>query len=435
MSHNSKSLKKSNQILVSNTFAFTMSFMVWLMYGSLITFLTTPIVIDSTLLEKGIFPHLTEWKFLILSTPILTGSIMRLPVGILTDKFGGKPVYFCVLLISAIGAALTAYVESVTGFIITGLIFGMAGTSFAVGIAFSSVWFPKEKQGFALGIFGSGNAGAAITNLLAPILLASVVGIGAEKITATLSIGLSIQAITGITPENWTQIPLIYSGIIFLTAIIFWLTTENKKNEAASKTLSERLSPLKNLRVWRFGAYYFLLFGGFVALSLTLSNYYQNVFHLSLKTSGLLVAIMALLSAGFRAVGGSLSDSYGARTVMYWVLIASAITCAILGFNIPLFPFIALSSIVGIIFGIGMAGVYKHIPVYFPKEVGVVGAMVGVLGGLGGFILPNVFKYLLSATQGVNYPFGNFATSWVLLTLLSIICLVWMHIVIKREQQ
>ncbi|NQZ56402.1 MAG: NarK/NasA family nitrate transporter [Lentisphaeraceae bacterium] len=411
---------KSNRMLSMNTLGFTISFMVWLMYGMLINYLTKTIEVDGQIIN-GLIPELKGWEFFLSSIPILTGSIMRMPIGVLTDKYGGRPVFTGVLLLSSLGALMASYSTSLTAFIIAGLTFGMAGTAFAVGIAYSSIWFSKKKQGFALGIFGAGNAGAALTAILAPRLLKSLTGMGTTYINEA---GVKITPVKD--PHAWTQVPLIYAAIIFTMAIVFFFCTENRKSGGAAKSLAARLQPLKNLQVWRFGMYYFLLFGGFVALSLTLKGYYEIVYGKDLIVAGYFVFVFALLSAGFRAVGGWLSDKYGARAVMYGTLVSSITCCAILSFPLPIIPFAILSSLVGIIFGIGMAAVYKHIPSYFPNDVPVVGAMVGVIGGLGGFILPNVFKALLKATD------GQFTSSWMSLTAISIIALIWMKLAIRN---
>ena len=409
---------KSNRMLLMNTLAFTISFMVWLMYGMLISYLTKTLEVDGEIIY-GLIPELKGWEFFLISIPILTGSIMRMPIGVLTDKYGGKPVYIGVLIVASMGALMVAYSSTLFSFIAAGLLFGMAGTSFAVGVAFSSIWFSKKKQGFALGIFGAGNAGAALTALLAPRLLKNLTGMG----EVYLKDGVKVTPVKD--PNAWTQVPVIYAGIIFVTAIIFYFLTQNRKS-SAGKALKDRLSPLKNIQVWRFGMYYFLLFGGFVALSLTLKGYYEKVYGKDLIVAGYYVFAFALLSAGFRAVGGWLSDKYGARAVMYGTLITSIVCCGILSVNIPLIPFAILSSLVGIIFGIGMAAVYKHIPNYFPNDVPVVGAMVGVIGGLGGFILPNVFKALLKATD------GNYTTCWMSLAVISLLSLVFMQLAVFR---
>lgn len=478
----SLNLKKANKVLFMNTFAFTICFAVWLINAVLVTFLVDNQVYDWTSIEIG-------W---LMGIPILTGAIFRLPAGILTDKFGGKPVFTILLLLCALPLIALSYVDSFWGYAFCSLGFGLAGTSFAVGIAYTSIWFPKEKQGTALGIFGAGNAGAAITTLVGPKLL-------------------SFLTDNKTNLDGWRTMPRIYAGVLIVMAILFFLLTENKKTEGAKKTLKVQLQPLKNIRVWRFGLYYFLVFGCFVAFAGWLVPYYTNVYHLDLVTAGILASCFSLPSGLIRAFGGWMSDKWGARKVMYWVLgstvvisimlvipkmdiyadgkgvmakqagVVSEVTASYVKvgekkypilqknnsfenaenefhvlpikeiwqeanvkvgdkiekkaliikgnthilFQANLWIFAILSVIIGSIWGIGKAAVYKHIPDYFPNEVGVVGGMVGVLGGLGGFVCPILFGYLLQGT-------GLWSSSWLLMFVLGIVCLGWMHNVIQN---
>ena len=423
---------KSWKILTINTFAFTVCFAVWLMYGVLVKFLSMPVIVDGLLFENG-YLGLNDLKFYIIATPILTGSIMRLPVGILTDKFGGKPIYIGVLLITALGALLTAFVDTAVGFMVSGLIFGMAGASFAVGIAFTSVWFDKSKQGTALGIFGAGNAGAAITVMCAPKLLSYLTEADGQIETVN-SLGVAIKVTVLNNPDGWVVMPMIYAAIVAVTTIIFaFMATNRLADSSTSKTLKQRLSPLKNIQVWRLGFYYFLVFGGFVALSQTLTDYYTTVFGVTLATAGFLTSIFSLPSGVIRAAGGVWSDRSGARVVMYWILLTCIAGCVLLSFGVTnIWLFTIVACIVGIAMGIGKAAVYKHIPVYFPQEVGVVGGMVGVIGGLGGFICPIIFGLLSDFTKSESLPNGLYATSWMFLAGVSILCLIWMTLAIKQ---
>ncbi len=458
------------------------------MYGVLITFLVDNryLIIDKA--QIG-------W---LIGIPILTGSIMRLPVGLLTDRFGGKPVYFGVMVFTGLSLFITSQVSNFAGFMVAGLLFGISGASFAVGIAYSSLFFPKEKQGTALGIFGMGNAGSAITTLAAPTLLKNFTNSGQNI-------------------EGWRQLPMFYGVAVLIMAILFWITTINKKaDDAGQKSLSQMLAPLKDVRVWRFGMYYFLVFGAFVALAQWLVPYYLNVYGMTLAMAGLLASVFSLPSGVIRALGGWASDKFGARTTMYWVLTSCALFFLLLvaprmdirspgegimaeragkveavtsdsitvnsngeikkyalkkeveldpkkmeegvlalptfrSWQVPsvevgqevkkkelvakgvthvyfqanVWVFTAIVFLAGIMMGIGKAAVYKHIPEYFPKDVGVVGGIVGVIGGLGGFFCPILFGYLLKLT-------GLWTSCWLFLAIISILCLVWMHLVILR---
>jgi NNP family nitrate/nitrite transporter-like MFS transporter len=473
---------KSHKMLFFNTLAFTVCFAVWMLNGVLVTFLIDNQVFDWGEVKMG-------WLF---GIPVLTGAIFRLPAGILTDKFGGKWVYGILLLICSIPLFLLSTADSFFSFALYSFGFGLTGVSFAIGIAYTSVWYPKHRQGTALGIFGAGNAGAALTAIFAPRILNWLTNDGADI-------------------EGWRKLPLIYGGALIVMGIIFLIFTENKKPVSNNKTMAQILSPLKNVRVWRFGMYYFLVFGCFVAFSQWLIPYFVNVYYLPLVTAGLFVGLFSFPSGVIRAAGGWLSDLYGARKVMYWVLGSSVAISALLFvpkmeitspgkgvmakqdgvvtfvseslikigekeyplveknleyentddkmlllptkdawqeplvavrdsvkqkqligkgitkiyFQANVWIFAVLVILIGSIWGIGKAAVYKHIPDYFPDEVGVVGGMVGVLGGLGGFFCPIIFGYLLKGT-------GLWTSCWLFILFLSALCLVWMHSTITK---
>jgi len=439
----SQATLQSHKMLFFNTFAFTACFAVWMLNGVLVTYLAANQIYDWGPVEIG-------W---LMGIPVLTGAIFRLPAGILTDKFGGKPIFAGLLFICALPMYLLSYADSFWFFAACSFGFGLAGASFSVGIAFTSVWYPREKQGMALGIFGAGNAGAALTTLFAPTMLNSLTN-------------------NGINPEGWRNLPVMYAGLLIVIGFIFLFFTTNKKPASHNKTILQMLKPLKNVRVWRFGLYYFLVFGCFVAFSQWLVPYFVNVYYMPLVTAGILAALFSFPSGVIRALGGWMSDKWGARKVMYWVLATSVLFS--MSLSIPkmevfsagqgimattsgtvtsvsesaitvgktvyalkakthgfedldskmlVFPtkevwqesvvkvgdnikkkellakgvtriyyqanvwiFAVMVIVMGSIWGIGKAAVYKHIPDYFPEEVGVVGGMVGVLGGLGGFV-------------------------------------------------
>lgn len=471
------SLSLSHRILFLNTLAFTVCFACWTLNGVLVTFLV----------DNGIFKWDVVQVGWLLGIPILTGSVMRLPIGILTDKFGGKYVFSILLLLCSIPLFLLPLADSFFMFALLSFLFGMVGTSFAVGIGFTSIWYPKEWQGRALGIFGMGNAGAAITTFMAPSLLNE----------------FSIN-----DPQNgWKLLPIIYGIALLAIGVLFLLFTKNKKIENQTKSIPQMLQSLKNTRVWRFGAYYFLVFGCFVAYSQWLLPNFMNVYQTSLVMGGLFATMFSLPSGVIRAFGGYLSDKFGARKVMYWVLGSSVILSALLmipkmdittsgpgvmatkkgiitavsdtlvkvgekefpinlkvnkpventifpthnswqevivkenqevkkkeliakgvtaiHFSANMWIYLILVILIGISWGIGKAAVYKHIPEYFPTEVGVVGGMVGMIGGLGGFFGPIIFGYLLTTT-------GIWSSSWIFILLLSAACLIWMHITVTR---
>ncbi len=476
---------RAHLILTLNTVAFTVCFAAWMLNGVLVTFLVDTQVFDWTASQMGV----------LIGIPVLTGSLTRLPLGMLTDKYGGRPVYTLLMLAAAVPMYLLGRADSYGEFLLASLGFGLTGGAFAVGIAFTSVWYSRAHQGTALGIFGAGNVGAAVTTLGAPTLLGSLTDGGANL-------------------AGWRTLPTIYAGLLVAMAIVFFLWTKNKKPRGAeSKTTRQRLEPLKHMRVWRFGLYYFLVFGGFVALAQWLVPYYLNVYGMTIVMAGLMTSIFSLPSGVIRALGGWLSDRFGARRVLYSVLTTTAICCLLLVFPkmdiespgrgvmalrtgtvtevsrsvvrigdqryllkspsteltksysegeallLPIITtwqepivevgevvakkqlvargvthiyfqanvwiFTGLVFLIGIAMGIGKAAVYKYIPDFFPDDVGVVGGLVGVLGGLGGFVCPIVFGFMLDS-------FGLWTTTWMFLLVVSLACITWLSIVVRR---
>ncbi len=287
-------------VLALSTLAFAVCFAAWMMNGVLVTFL----------IDAGIYTWSQTQMGILIATPVLTGAVMRLPVGILCDQYGGRIVYFLLMLVAAVPMFFVGIADSYIAFLLLSLGFGLSGAAFAAGVAYTAAWFPQERIGTALGIFGAGNAGAAATVMFAPILL--------EQLTAT-------------DLEGWRTLPKLYAGLLIGMAIIFWFgTTTRKSARAAEVSMAQRLEPLKFIRVWRFGLYYAFFFGGFVALSQWLIPYYVNVYTMSIATAGFLTTMFSLPSGVIRAFGGWLSDRFGARTIMYGTLIPGLILCILL---------------------------------------------------------------------------------------------------------
>lgn len=374
-----------------STIAFTACFAVWTIFS----------IIGIRIKQQL---GLSETEFgLLLGTPILTGSLVRIVLGVWAARYGGRLVYTATMLAAALATLLLIFAKTYPEMLLAALGIGIAGGSFAVGIAYVSAFFPSEKQGTALGIFGAGNVGAAVTKFLAPFVL--------------LAFG-------------WHAVAEIWAAALTLMAAVFWLTTQdepanNKASEAgAERSLRAELAPLKELRVWRFALYYFFAFGGFVALALWLPRYLVGVYGFGLETAGMLAALYSIPASVFRAYGGILSDRIGARKVMYLVLTASAAACLLL--TLPASPgiFVALIFVLGFVMSLGKAAVYKHIPTYYPENVGAVGGLVGMIGGLGGFVLPIAFGALKDATE-------LWSSCFLLLFLIAVGALVWMHFAIR----
>lgn len=396
--------QKSKQLLVltSSTIAFTVCFMIWMMFAVL----GIPI-------QKAL--DLSETQFgLLAATPVLTGSLVRLPLGMMTDKYGGKVVLFALMMACVVPIFLMSYANAYWQFLVLGLFAGLAGGSFSVGIAYVAKWFEADRQGFAMGVFGAGNAGSALTKMVGPAIIAY---------------------------GGWQFLPKVYAGIMLVTAIGFWfMSFDNKAHRSASNvSFASQLAVLKDPNVWRYSQYYSIVFGGYVALALWMTKYYVNEYEFSLQTAAFLAAFFSLPGGVLRALGGWLSDKYSAHTVTWWVLWASFLFLFILsypqtdlvvktvhgerafhiGLNATIFTI--LIFFLGIAFAIGKASVFKYLSDEYKENMGAVSGVVGLAGGLGGFILPIMFGVAVDITGVRSSAFMiMFGVVWV--------SLVWIYV-------
>ncbi len=356
---------------------------------------------------------------LLVAVPVLTGSIARPVLGIWSEMIGAHRVFSLLLVVVAAFTFALPFATTYPMLLAMGLGLGLSGASFSVGVVYISAWFPRERQGTALGLFGMGTAGAAVTGFGAPLLL---------------------------TVMNWKQVAWVYAAVVLVTAAVFFVFAEREpmaNNNGKRATLADRMAPLRNLQVWRFSTYYFLVFGGFVALASWLPRYYMGVYGVDLATAGMLAASFSLPATLFRAVGGVLADRYGARRMMYISFSICMVGLFLLsypnthyvveGIRGPIAFSIAPTMIervvvlclLGFVMAFGMAAVFKHIPTYYPNHVGAVGGVVGMIGGLGGFILPIVFG-------AMNDIIGIWSSCFMLLFVIALTSLLWMHFAILR---
>ena len=400
--------------LGASTIAFTVCFAVWTIFS----------IIGLGVKERL---GLSETEFgLLIGTPILTGSLTRVVLGIWAEQFGGRRVFAGVMIMAAIATFLTSYAHSYVELLIAALGVGIAGGSFSVGVTYVSKFYPQEKQGTALGIFGAGNVGAAVTKFLAPFVMVAA---------------------------GWQAVAQVWAAALIATSVLFLLfTREDPEQEARRRErrrparMAAELAVLKNVQVWRFALYYFFVFGAFVALALWLPRYLIGVYGLDVESAGMLAAFFSVPASLFRIYGGTLSDRYGARAVLYVTFALSVLCTFMLSYppttyivegvrgpisfhtEMGLVPFLLTLFVLGFFMSLGKAAVFKHIPVYYPNHVGAVGGLVGMVGGLGGFVLPLAFGVLLDLT-------GVWTSCFVLLFVLVGLALAWMHFAIRRMER
>lgn len=399
------------RVLWLSTAAFTLMFNVWLMLG----ILSKPVQEELKFSASQM-----EW---LVAAAILSGAVLRLNVGVWADQYGGRRVMATLLLVAAVPAYLFGRVETYPQALGCALLFGLAGNSFAAGIAWNSAWFPPASKGLALGVFGAGNVGAAGTKLL--VLL--VPGV----LTAVPAAGL----LGGVIPGGWRVIPAVYAVLLVLMGVLVLLLAPTPdRKPAAGRKLREMLRPLVYARVWRFSLYYVVVFGAYVALAAWLPMFLVNTYQdegMTLRSAALVTALFIFPASLLRPVGGWLSDRYGPRAVTYAVFGLMAVTLAALsvpGVQMPVWAFAALLFVVGCGMGIGKASVYKYIPNYFPNDVGAVGGLVGLFGALGGFVLPPLFG---AAGRATGHPQVAFAV----LLALTLVSLGWLHATVRAMRR
>jgi len=366
---------RSIVVLLATTWAFTACFAVWMMFG--VTGIPIREQLGISSVEFG----------LLTATPVLTGALFRLPLGIWTDRLGGRRLMLALLLGCAVPVWLSSYAVALWQFLLLGLALGLVGASFSIGTPYVARFFPKERRGFAMGVFGAGTVGAALNMFVAPWL---------------------------IDAYGWQTVPKVYASMLVATAAIFWLfSAPDPARAATSPSMLSQLAVLKNPHVWKYCQYYSIVFGGFTALSIWMPQYFKSEYGLSIAQASLLATCFALPAGLFRALGGWLSDRFGAHNVTWWVLWVAWVCLFLLSYPkteltihtirdplnftiaLPSWFFTLLLFTLGICFAFGMASTFKYIGDDFPENMGVVTGIVGLAGGLGGFLLPIMFGAIL----------------------------------------
>jgi NNP family nitrate/nitrite transporter-like MFS transporter len=393
--------RQAFSVLVVSTLAFTVCFMVWMMFG-----------VIGIPLKKSLGLSATEFG-LLTAMPVLTGSLVRVPLGIWTDRYGGRIVMTVLMALTVPAIWAMAYATEYWHFLGIGLFVGLAGGSFSVGTPYVARWFPKERQGFAMGVYGAGNSGAAVNKFVAPAL---VVAFG------------------------WTMVPQVYAAVMLGTVLLFWFFSYSDPAHLVPSNVkfTDQLKALKDPTVLKYCQYYSIVFGGYVALSLWMVQYYVGEYGLDIRVAALLAACFSLPGGVLRAIGGWLSDKYGAHSVTWWVMWVSWICLFMLSYpqtsfsvttidgvrtfeiGLNVYSFTGLMFILGIAWAFGKASVFKYIADDYPKNIGAISGIVGLAGGLGGFILPIMFGALLDLT-------GVRSSAFMLMYGVVWVSLIWMY--------
>jgi NNP family nitrate/nitrite transporter-like MFS transporter len=388
-------------VLIVSTWAFTVCFMVWMMFG-----------VIGIPIKKMLDLNATQFG-LLTAMPVLTGSLIRVPLGIWTDRYGGRIVMALLMAATVPAIWLMAYATEFWHFLLIGLFVGYAGGSFSVGTPYVARWFPKQQQGMAMGVYGAGNSGSAVNKFVAPVILMAF---------------------------GWSMVPQVYAAIMAGTVVLFWLFSHSNASHLVSSNIkfTDQLRALKDPKVLKYCQYYSIVFGGYVALALWMVQYYIGEYGLDIRVAALLAACFSLPGGVLRAVGGWLSDKHGAHKVTWWVLWVSWICLFLLSYpqtdftiltvggpktfhiGLNVYAFTGLMFILGIAWAFGKASVFKYIADDYPGNIGTISGIVGLAGGMGGFVLPIMFGALLDFT-------GIRSSAFMLMYGVVWVSLIWMY--------
>jgi NNP family nitrate/nitrite transporter-like MFS transporter len=357
--------------LLASFLYFDVSFMVWGLLGVLVNYIASDLPLSAG--QKG---------FLV-ATPILGGAILRLPMGILADRWGGKRTGILGMVLTIVPLLLGwLWADSYYELLFAGFLLGMAGASFAVALPLASRWYPLEHQGLALGIAGAGNSGTVIAALAAP-RLAEVVG--------------------------WHAVLAVAAGLVVATLAVFAFLAKDSPHQPPPRKLADYAAPLSRRDCWRFCAFYCVTFGGFVGLANFLTLFFFEQYSMSRVTAGLLTALCVFSGSMLRPVGGLLADRLGGARLLAIVFGAVAIAMGAVATLPPLAAAVVLIVVAMGLLGAGNGIVFQLIPQRFQREIGIVTGLVGAAGGVGGFLLPSVLGMTKGWTGSFSLGLAAFA--------------------------
>lgn len=368
------------RVLGPSTACFAVSFAAWVALGPAARVIAA---------DLGLSPSASA---LVRSLPILAGSVLRIPVGVLTDRLGARLVFPAVMMIGALGAMIATRAQDVLVLALGAIVLGVVGTTFTVGVQAVGAETPRDSQGLALGIFGAGNAGTALATAGVPLLLGTL---------------------------HWREVLTIVAAVLAAGALLHVLVGRGRPS--ASVSLRALVAPLASWRAWRLALYYAASFGVFVSVTLLAIDVYVDGYGTSLETAGLLATSFTLTTSLVRIVGGLLSDRLGARVVLRVGLGTAALGLACASLGPPLPAAVALVFVAGLGMGFAMSATLRFVPAYFPTTVGAVTGVVGALGGVGGFVLPNVGAWCASALESPSAALLPLAALAFLAVAISVI--------------
>jgi len=331
-----------------------------------------------------------------IAVPVLLGSLMRIPLGWLTDRLGGRRVFTALMVFTPLPLiALALFHDSLAAILAFGFLLGFAGASFAVGVPFVNGWYPPERQGFALGIYGMGMGGTVLAGLTAP------------RIVDHWGLSAPFWVATGL---------MVAMGGVFL---VLARDAPRTPRTGPAPGMFAALSVFRTSgRAWALTLFYFMAFGGFVAMFLYLPKLLTGVHDLTKADAGARAAGFALLAVIARPIGGWVADRIGAERVLRISFSATALLAVVLAVSYKhMVPLTIACLTMAVALGLGTGAVFKLVAAWFPKDVGAVTGVVGAAGGLGGFFPPLIMALVKSL-------WGSYLVGFLALAAVALVCLV-----------
>lgn len=340
-------------------------------------------------------------KAIILAIPVILGSILRIPIGYYTNLIGSRLVFLISFIILIFPVFYLSQATSTTGLMIAGFFIGLGGAVFSVGVTSIPKYYPKEKHGFANGIYGMGNLGTAVSSFLAPPIAGAI---------------------------GWQHTVQLYVLVMALFAILMFVFGDKQEPKVKVPMLKQTKQVANNYKLYYFSFWYFITFGAFVAFGLFLPNFLVGHFEIDKVDAGIRTGVFIAIATILRPIGGMLGDKFNALNMLkifFGIMIAGALILA-LSNHIMLFTIGCLT--ISVSAGIGNGLIFKLVPTYFSKEAGVVNGIVSMMGGLGGFFPPLIIT-MVTALTGSNH------LAFFLLAIFGLVALISMMHMTKVEKK
>lgn len=367
--------------LFSAFFYFDLSFMVWVILGPLAVQIAADL-------------HLTPaQKGLMVATPVLTGALLRIVMGVLVDQIKPKKAGLVgqIIVIAALFVAWSQGIHSYQHTLLLGMFLGFAGAAFAVALPLASRWYPPEHQGTALGIAGAGNSGTALAALFAP--------------------GLALA-------YGWNNVFGLALIPLLVALVVYVIFAKDAPDAPPAKSIAQYLAVLKDKDAWWFMFFYSVTFGGFVGMASSLTIYFHDQYGLPPVHAGYFTAACVFAGSFVRPFGGNLADRIGGIRTLTIMYALAALFLFILSFGMPTqatgltVVILAMTSL-----GMGNGAVFQLVPQRFRKEIGVMTGLVGMAGGIGGFYLASSLGYSKQVT-------GNYQVGLLIFAALAIVAML-----------